>query len=164
MPSTFSSLDPLSRLSLLVFRAQRALNLEGDQLTAAGGLTSAKWKVLGAVDLSGQPMSAAAIGRAMGLTRQAALKQTDQLLAMGLLAQTVNPNDARAPVYSLSPAGQVAYDHVSAAWRERSAALCSGIAPDALDAASQVLTTLLAQMESGASHVLEPNEAGPATP
>ncbi len=156
MPRTFADLDPLSRLSLLVFRAQRALNLEGDQLTAARGLTSAKWKVLGAVDLSKQPMSAAAIGRAMGLTRQAALKQTDQLLAMGLLAQQVNPNDARAPVYSLSPAGQLAYDRISAAWRERSASLCSGIAPDALDAASQVLTTLLGQMDSDTSRTLVP--------
>lgn len=164
MPSTFAALDPLSRLSLLVFRAQRALNLEGDQLSAADGLTSAKWKVLGAVDLSVQPMSAAAIGRAMGLTRQAALKQTDQLKAMGLLVQQVNPSDARAPVYSLSPRGQLAYDRLSAAWREHSAALCHGITPDALDAASQVLTTLLAQMDSCAQRTLLPNEAGPTTP
>ena len=70
MSNTFPDLDSLSRLSLLVFRAQRALNLEGDQITATWGLTSAKWKVLGAVDLASKPLSAAAIGRAMGLTRQ----------------------------------------------------------------------------------------------
>ena len=149
MSNTFPDLDSLSRLSLLVFRAQRALNLESDQITATWGLTSAKWKVLGAVDLASKPLSAAAIGRAMGLTRQAALKQTDQLLAMGLLSQQVNPNDTRAPVYSLSPTGQRAYDGISAAWRARSAILASVIAPSALEVTSQVLSTLLAQMESG---------------
>ncbi len=149
MPSTFTDLDPMSRLSLLIFQAQRALNLEGDQLTAAWGLTIAKWKVLGAVDLASTPLSAASIGRAMGLTRQAALKQTDQLLAMGLLNQQANPKDTRAPVYSLSPAGQLAYDGISTAWRKRSSMLINGIAPSALESASQVLMTLMAQMESG---------------
>ena len=151
MPSALTQLDPMSSLSLLVFRAQRALNLEGDQLTSAWGLTSAKWKVLGAVDLASKPVSAAAIGRAMGLTRQAALKQTDQLLAMGLLTQQVNPDDTRAPVYSLSPTGQRAYDGISAAWRQRGTTLVNGIAPSALEVTSQVLSTLLAQMESDTS-------------
>lgn len=148
MSSAFTHLDPLSRLSLLVFRAQRALGVEGDLLTAPWGLTSAKWKVLGAVDLASKPVSSAAIGRAMGLSRQAALKQTDQLLAMGLLTQQVNPNDTRAPVYSLSPAGQLAYDGISTEWRKRGATLVNNIAPFALEDACQVLMTLLAQMES----------------
>ena len=150
MPSNVADLDPMSRLSLLVFQAQRALNLEGDQLTAAWGLTSAKWKVLGAVDLASAPLSAASIGRSMGLTRQAALKQTDQLLAMGLLIQQANPNDTRAPVYSLSADGQLAYDAISAAWRKRGAILVNGISPSALEGAIQVLTTMLAQIESSA--------------
>lgn len=149
MFSTLSNLDPMSRLSLLVFQAQRALNLEGDHLSVPWGLTSAKWKVLGAVHLAGNPLSSAAIGRAMGLTRQAALKQTDQLLAMGLLTQQINPKDARAPVYSLSPAGQLAYDGISTEWQKRGASLASDIAPSAIEDACKVLVTLLAQMESG---------------
>ncbi|MFZ1445705.1 MAG: MarR family winged helix-turn-helix transcriptional regulator [Candidatus Dechloromonas phosphoritropha] len=143
-----TNLDLMSRLSLLVFQAQRALNSEGDQLCAPWGLTSAKWKVLGAVDLACQPVSAASIGRAMGLTRQAALKQTDQLLAMGLLTQQVNPNDARAPVYSLSPSGQLAYDGISTEWQKRGASLAKDIAPSALEGACEVLASLLTQMDS----------------
>ncbi len=150
MPTTLINLDPMSRLSLLVFRAQRALNLEGDQVSAPWGLTSAKWKVLGAVDLARTPLSSAAIGRAMGLTRQAALKQTDQLLAMGLLIQQINPNDARAPIHSLSAAGQLAYDGISAEWQKRGASMASEIAPSALEDACNVLVALLAQMESRA--------------
>ncbi len=149
MTSTLPNLDPMSRLSLLVFQVQRALNSEGDRLCAPWGLTSAKWKVLGAVDLACQPVSSAAIGRAMGLTRQAALKQTDQLLALGLLTQQTNPNDARAPVYSLSPAGQLAYEGISSEWQKRGASMASDIAPSALEDACKVLTTLLVQMESG---------------
>jgi DNA-binding MarR family transcriptional regulator len=150
MPSSVTDLDPLSRLSLLVFQAQRALNLEGDQLTSAWGLTSAKWKVLGAVDLAPAPVSAASIGRAMGLTRQAALKQTDQLLAMGLLIQQSNPKDTRAPVYILSPAGQLAYDAISAAWKQRSDLLINGISTSDLHCASLVLTQLLMHMDTSA--------------
>jgi DNA-binding MarR family transcriptional regulator len=148
MSIAYPDLDPLSRLSLLIFRAQRALSLEGDQLTAPWGLTSAKWKVLGAVDLAGKPLSAAAIGRAMGLTRQAALKQTDQLFAMGLLTQQVNPNDSRAAVYRLTPAGQSAYDAITAAWRTRGDTLVADVTPSALEGACHVLTDLLAQMEA----------------
>ena len=152
----------MSRLSLLVFQAQRALNLEGDHICAPWDLTSAKWKVLGAVDLACQPVSAATIGRAMGLTRQAALKQTDQLLAMGLLIQQVTPNDARAPVYSLSPVGQLAYDGISTEWQKRGASMASQISPSALEDACKVLETLLAQMESG-TQPQEPEQASDIT-
>ena len=56
-------LDPISRLALHVFRAQQSLSSVGDELTAQWGMTSAKWKVLGAVELSDAPPTAAGIGR-----------------------------------------------------------------------------------------------------
>ena len=65
------------------------------------------------------------------------------------LTQQTNPNDARAPVYSLSPAGQLAYEGISFEWQKRGASMASDIAPSALEDACKVLTTLLVQMESG---------------
>ncbi|MBK6388280.1 MAG: winged helix-turn-helix transcriptional regulator, partial [Rhodoferax sp.] len=79
----------------------------------------AKWKVLGAVELSDSPPTASGIGRIMGMTRQAATKQIGLLVDHGLLTPHDNPLDARAAVYTLSPEGQAIYAAISAAWAEK---------------------------------------------
>jgi len=144
---TSSEIDPLSRLALLVFRAQQALSLDGDRITARWGLTSAKWKVLGAVALAGRDLSAAAIGRAMGMTRQAAIKQIHLLLEQGMLRQRSDPQDARAPLHALTARGKAAYAAISQAWTERGQALTTGLRQTDLERTCQVLAQLLAQLE-----------------
>lgn len=144
---TEQMLHPLSRLTLAVFRAQQALSTEGDRLTAKRKLTSAKWKVLGALFLAGEPLSAAAIGRAMGLSRQAAIKQVRLLLDQGLLQQQADPRDARAPVHRLTSKGQTAYAAISADWAKRIETLAAGITERELDGATAVLDALLARLE-----------------
>jgi DNA-binding MarR family transcriptional regulator len=134
-------------LALLVFRCQQALSGDGDRLTAQWGLTSAKWKVLGAIALAKEHPSAAAIGRAMGMTRQAAIKQIHLLLDQELLMRKANPTDARAPVHALTPEGRAAYEEVSAAWRRRSATLSSGARKADFAGACAVLERLLDRLE-----------------
>jgi DNA-binding MarR family transcriptional regulator len=80
-------LDPISQLALHVFRAQQSLSSVGDALTLQWGMTSAKWKILGAIELSDSPPSASGIARIMGLTRQAATKQINLLVDQGLAPQ-----------------------------------------------------------------------------
>jgi len=140
-------LDPISRLALQVFRAQQSLSSAGDALAAQWGMTSAKWKVLGAVDLSESPPSAAAIGRIMGLTRQAATKQVHLLVAQGLLTQRDDPLDARAPVYVLSRKGKSTYEGISAKWAERVEGLSASMDLSAVDTARQALADLVEQLE-----------------
>lgn len=142
-------LAPSSRLVLNVFRAQQAISLDGDRLAAADGLTSAQWKVLGAIVLAEQPPSAAAIGRAMGLSRQAVQKQIYRLLENGLIDSAVNFQDARAPVFVVTNKGENAYASVSERWQARAAVLFAGIDAADLDRASVLLETLLGRLDSG---------------
>lgn len=135
--------DPLTRLALLVFRAQLAISADGDRLAVRWRLTSAKWKVLGALALADQPLSAAQIGRRMGLSRQAALKQIDLLVAQRMLRRRADPLDARAPVHELSAQGRAAYDALTRAWMQRSAELSAPFTRDEIEQAANVLARLV---------------------
>jgi DNA-binding MarR family transcriptional regulator len=140
--------DPLTRLVLLLFRAQQCISADGDRLASRWHLSSAKWKVLGAIALSDQALSAAAIGRNMGLSRQAALKQIDLLIAQGLLRRRPDPADARAPLHELTAKGRSRYQAVTAAWLKRSQSLSMGLDPAEFDRARELLAQLVARIEA----------------
>jgi DNA-binding MarR family transcriptional regulator len=140
-------LDPISQLALHVFRAQQSLSSVGDDLTSQWGMTSAKWKVLGAVELSDAPPTASGIGRTMGMTRQAATKQISMLLDHGLLTPHDNPLDARAAVYTLSTEGKATYDAISAAWAKRIEGIHASINHSDISVAMTVLAQLVADLE-----------------
>jgi DNA-binding MarR family transcriptional regulator len=152
-------LDPISRLALHVFRAQQSLVSVGDDLTSQWGLTSAKWKVLGAVELSEGPPTASGIGRTMGMTRQAATKQIGLLVERGLLIPHDNPLDARASVYTLSQDGKATYDAISAAWAAQVEVIRASIDDVAITGALTALAQLVAEIEqvrATRSHLVSP--------
>jgi DNA-binding MarR family transcriptional regulator len=140
-------LDPISQLALHVFRAQQSLSSMGDALTSRWGMTSAKWKILGAIELSDSPPSASGIARIMGLTRQAATKQINLLVDQGLLTPQDNPQDARAAVYTLTPAGKATYADISSAWAQRVEALRGAIGAAEIESALCVLEQLVVQLD-----------------
>jgi DNA-binding MarR family transcriptional regulator len=152
-------LDPISRLALHVFRAQQSLSSVGDDLTSQWGMTSAKWKVLGAVELSDAPPTASGIGRTMGMTRQAATKQISMLVDHGLLTPHDNPLDARAAVYTLSTEGKATYDAISAAWAKRIEGIQASINHPDISVAMTVLAQLVADLER-----VRPVATHPTTP
>jgi DNA-binding MarR family transcriptional regulator len=158
-------LDPISRLALHVFRAQQSLSSVGDDLTAQWGMTSAKWKVLGAVALTDSPPTASGIGRVMGLTRQAATKQIGLLAEHGLLIPHDNPLDARAAVYTLSPEGTAVYGAISAAWAQRVAVLRESIGDIEISSALNVLEQLVLELEKvRGTPIPAPTPTGPRKP
>jgi hypothetical protein len=63
--------ETLSDLIIEIFRINGRLLAAGDRLVADLGLTSARWQVIGAIAIAGQPQTVPAIARTMGLTRQA---------------------------------------------------------------------------------------------
>ena len=140
-------LDPISRLALHVFRAQQSLSSAGDALTAQWGMTSSKWKVLGAVELSDKPPTASEIGRIMGMTRQAATKQIGMLVNHGLLTSHDNPSDARAAVYTLSPEGKATYIAISGAWAKHVEVMRASLSDKGINRALNLLEQLEVQLE-----------------
>lgn len=142
-----ADIDPLSRLSLLIFRLHYALSAEGDAITAPWGLTSAQWKVLGAIALSEHPLSAAAIGRKMGLSRQAVIRQIALLLDKNMLEKHPNPMDARAPQHNLTAAGWSTFHTINQKWLERIDTFSTPVKVSDIDRTCTLLLRLLMEFE-----------------
>lgn len=98
--------ETLTRLVNEVFLCAAALRRAGDELAAPHGLTSSRWLILGA--LADGPLRIVDIGRRRGLTRQSARESIDRLVRDGLAARRDNPDDARGPLLTLTPAGRSA--------------------------------------------------------
>lgn len=118
----------LTEIMLAVFRLGGRLLAQGDQLVAPLDLTSARWQVLGAVALAGQPLSAPQIAEAMGMTRQGAQKQLNTLEASGFFTRMANPRHLRSPLYALTALGEQAYAKAEAlqtSWAQRLVTGCA---------------------------------------
>lgn len=99
----------LTEIMLTVFRVNGRLLEKGDQLVEPLNLTSARWQVLGAVALAGNPLSAPQIAEAMGITRQGAQKQLNKLEKDGFFKHAPNPRHQRSPLYILTDLGSRAF-------------------------------------------------------
>ncbi|HYF17614.1 MAG TPA: MarR family winged helix-turn-helix transcriptional regulator [Ramlibacter sp.] len=99
----------LTELMLAVFRVNGRLLAKGDELVLPLGLTSARWQMLGAIALAGEPQTAPQAAEAMGVTRQAAQKQLNLLLEEGLVELQPNPRHQRLALYALTTAGASLY-------------------------------------------------------
>jgi DNA-binding MarR family transcriptional regulator len=139
--------EGVTRLVLAVFRAHQALVSEGDRRVARIGLNSARWKALGAIDLAAEALTAAEIGRRMGLTRQGAQKQLDALAAEGLVQRRDNPAHLRAPLYALTASGRRSYARADAVWTEWATALGQGVPARSWQAAAEAVETLIERLE-----------------
>jgi DNA-binding MarR family transcriptional regulator len=132
----------LTEIVLLVFRVNGRLISAGDRLVGDLGLTSARWQMLGAVALSDRPRTAPQLAARMGMTRQAAQKQLDLLMADGLVAAEANPGHARSPLYVLTRKGSAVYaatERVQTAWANR---LADSLSIRDLETTKQVLDDL----------------------
>src|SRR5579864_4442819 len=95
----------LSELIVEIFRVNGRLLAAGDRMVADLGLTSARWQVIGAIAIAGQPQTVPSIARTMGLTRQAVQRLINELTADGLIEGRANPNHRRARLFALTDAG-----------------------------------------------------------
>src|SRR6201994_3076837 len=83
-----------SDLVVRVFRLNGALTAAGDALAQPDGQTSARWRVLAAVEH--EPMTVAQIARAWSLARQSVQRVADLLERDGLVTYEPNPAPRRA--------------------------------------------------------------------
>ncbi len=98
-----------TEIVLEIFKVSGLLAAEGDRLTKAFGLSSARWKVLGALEMSEDPLTVSQIARTMGLTRQAVQRLTDVMKKDGLLDYQGNPKHKRASHVVLTKDGKDVY-------------------------------------------------------
>ncbi len=100
----------LTKIILEVFKLNGLLIAEGDQLTKELGLSSARWKILGALYGYGKPMTVPEIARTMGQTRQAVQRLANEMNSDGLLDFQINPKHKRAKLLVLSCKGKKSFE------------------------------------------------------
>ena len=100
--------EALTELILEVFRFNGELLDAGNRLTEPHGLTSARWQVMGAIDLAGVPLTVAQIARRMGLARQGVQRIANDLRKQNFLEFEPNIDHKRSPHLSLSKKGSKA--------------------------------------------------------
>jgi DNA-binding MarR family transcriptional regulator len=137
----------LTELMLETFRLNGRLLAAGDRLVAPIGLTSARWQVLGAVALAGQPLPVAYIARNMGLTRQAVQRVANELAADGLIDFADNPHHRRARLVTLTAAGNKAYTSAMTRHTNWSNALGEHLIPRTISGALRVMRALRSALE-----------------
>lgn len=128
-----------TQIALDIFKVSGILNAEGDELSEEFGLSSARWKVMGAIEKSTMPLTVPEIGRAMGQSRQATQRLVDVMIKDGLLCWADNPNHKRAKFVNLTEEGHRIYnrlDDKQESWAEKAA---QGLTTEEL---KQVLSTL----------------------
>jgi DNA-binding MarR family transcriptional regulator len=136
---------------LRTFRANGLLLAIGDVLASDHGLTSARWQVLGAIALAGQPLTVPQIARRMGLTRQSVQASMNRLLDDGLVASGNNPDHRRSPLIRLTDAGAAKYEALQrrqAGWINE---LAEGLDPSELRTAARVLEELSNRLDNARS-------------
>lgn len=140
--------DQLTAIILSIFRLNAELLEKGDRLVRPLALTSARWQVLGAIAIAGEPQTAPQIAAAMGITRQGVQKQLNFTIAEGLIELLDNPRHERSPLYALTVKGKNAYDAAMGLQRRWARSLGKGLSFTELDTTRQMLTLLENRLDS----------------
>ena len=141
-PVRTSTGEALTQLILQSFQLHGLLGAAGDELTNPWGLSSAKWKVLGAISEAGHPLHVAQIARNMGLTRQGVQRTVNDLEEADLVELVDNPDHQRARLVKLNRRGRKIYDEVMARQILWSNELAEGLSERQIRSALSVMTTL----------------------
>ena len=129
--------DALSALAVQVLRLSGILVDSGDRLAGPMGQTSARWRVLAAVEE--EPATVATIARALGQARQSVQRVADLLAESRLAVYRDNPDDRRAMLLELTARGRSTLRAIQEAQRGWADALGAEIGERDLRAASSIL-------------------------
>jgi DNA-binding MarR family transcriptional regulator len=132
----------LTALILEVFRLNGALIAVGNRLTEPMGLTSARWQVMGAIDLNDGPLTVSRIGRRMGLARQGVQRIVNELIPLGFLELRDNPDHRRAKLVAITKKGADVFSEIKAVQVDWSNDLSAGLSKHKIRGALTLLTEL----------------------
>ncbi len=137
--------EGFTQLVLSVFRLNGLLINEGDALSQPVGLTSARWKVLGAIEHSAQ--TASEIARTMGQTRQSVQRIANELAKLDIVCFDDNPNHKTAKLIARTQKGAVLFDQLALLLPPWSAAALEGVSEEELAITLKVITRLITHFE-----------------
>lgn len=138
----------LTDMILEIFRLNGVLLDAGNRITAPHGLTSARWQVMGAIDLAGQPMTVAQIARRMGLARQGVQRIANELEAKGMVQFEENIDHKRAKLVTLSKKGQRVIAQINEAQFEWVNGLSSGLSEKNIKQSFKLMQAVRERLES----------------
>ena len=139
----------LTDVIIATFRLNGRLLEVAQRLAAEGGLTAARWQVLGGV--LDQPRTVAEVGRRMGMTRQGVQRVADLLVADGLAEYRPNPSHRRAKLLACTEAGYWAVRQITLAQHPWSNRLGAEVGPADLRAALATMQRLTATLEGSST-------------
>ena len=137
----------LTSLILETFRLNGALLAAGNRITKPYGLTSARWQVMGAIDLAERSLTVAQIARRMGLSRQGVQRIVHDLERLGMVVLEPNLDHKRAPLVSISDRGNDAMAEIGKAQIEWVNALSDGVDEQQVSQALETLETFRGRLE-----------------
>ncbi len=138
----------MTEIILEIFKLNGLLVLEGDQLTKEFKLTSARWKILGALAGADQPMTVPDIAKTMGQTRQAVQRLVNEMQEDGLLTTQINPHHKRAKLQVLTEKGKTSFEVIQKKQAPWVNAIAAQFSPSDLKKVNSVLTQLINTLES----------------
>src|SRR5438093_1028755 len=149
--------DALSELVVQVFRLNGLLTAAGDEMAEPVGQTTARWRVLAAIE--DEPMTVAQIARAWWLTRQSVQRVADLLVDDGLAGYEDNPNHRRAKLVRITTPGMGALRTIRLAQKGWADELGEDVGEEDLRSINERLPAVIAALERRSSR----GSAGPPT-
>jgi DNA-binding MarR family transcriptional regulator len=137
--------EAVSELVVNVFRLNGLLATAGDAMAEPAGQTSARWRVLAAIEEA--PLTVAQIARAWWLARQSVQRVADVLVREGLATYEDNPNHRRAKLMRITARGRSALRKIRASQRTWADELGAEIGEGDLRGANDLLKGIIRAME-----------------
>ena len=132
---------------LSIFRLNARLLEKGDELVMPLNLTSARWQVIGAIELAQKPISAPQIAEFMGMSRQGVQKQLNKLTEEGIFESVHNPRHERSPLYTLTKLGTNILNETRELHSVWSQMLKANLSTEDLQTTLKVIQTLYKQLD-----------------
>lgn len=139
--------NALTDLIVEVFRLNGELLDAGDQITKPYGLTSARWQVMGALDLEGHSLTVAQIARRMGLARQGVQRIVNDLERLGMVVLEDNVDHKRAKLVALTADGRQAMEQIDKAQFAWVNQLSEGLSERQINQALKLMQTVRERSE-----------------
>jgi DNA-binding MarR family transcriptional regulator len=136
--------DAMSELVVHVFRLNGLLTEAGDAMAGPARQTSARWRVLAAIE--DRPLTVPQVARAWWLSRQSVQRVTDVLVEEGFAAYEDNPDHRRSKLVRITRRGTSALRRIQVAQRAWADGLGAEIGERDLQVANAILGRIVRAM------------------